>query len=412
MTSKSLERATYAATDVVAGPTTTLRRGTLTLDIDSIAAAIRRHRGIRDVAVHLTRPGASTRIVDALDVVMPMHKPGATTFPGLLGPDGPCGDGRTDIIDGVAVISTARLDPDPEAVPSIIDLAGPGAHATPWSTTFNVVLSFTPDPDVEPEVVERAIRLSTIQVARDIAAVVAGSEPDRVEHLTRKSASTSLPGICAVISLASEGVTQDTYVHGTPFHGPPRLIDPVEILDGAIVSGAYTQPGTRQPTYLYQRSRLVQRLLDVHGVSLRFCGVVLTEAYLDDTGAKEDMAARTAELVAESGATGAVITTYGGGNSHTDVMLVCRAAEQRGLKTSILLAETNAGLTDHVPEADCIVSVGNEDELVPEWRPDELIGGDTLPDGRSAAATGPLSYLAYLGSVTQTGELRLQAAPA
>jgi glycine reductase complex component B subunit alpha and beta len=412
MTSISLERATYSATDVVAGSMTAWQRGTLTLDIDGIAASVRSRQGIRDVAIHVTRPGDSARIVDALDVVMPMHKPGATTFPGLLGPAGPCGDGRTDVIDGVAVISTARLDPDPEAVPSIIDLAGPGAHATPWSKTFNVVLTFTPDPAAEAAVVERAIRLSTIQVARDLAAAVEGHEPDRVEHLTRANGRTSLPGICAVISLASEGVMQDTYVHGMPFHGPPRLIDPLEVLDGSIVSGAYTQPGTRQPTYFYQRNELIERLLAMHGTSLRFCGVVLTEAYLDDTAAKEEMAARAVELALETGASGAVITTYGGGNSHTDVMLVCRAAERRGLRTSILLAETNSGLTDHVPEADCIVSVGNEDELVPEWHPDLLIGGDTLPDGRSAADAGPLSYLAYLGSVTQTGDLRLRAAPA
>jgi glycine reductase len=309
------------------------------------------------------------------------------------------------------VISTGRLDPDPEAVPSIIDLAGPGAHATPWSEMFNVVLSFTADPTVEAAIAERAIRLSTIQVARDIAAAVEGSEPDRVDRLGRASVSTNQPGICAVIALASEGVTQDTYLYGTPFHGT-RLIDPLEVLDGAIVSGAYTQPGTRQPTFFYQRSELIERLLAMHGRSLRFCGVVLAEAYLDETAAKERMAARAVELAVETGATGAVLTTYGGGNSHTDVMLVCRAAEQRGLMTSILLAETNSGLTDHVPEADCIVSVGNEDELVPEWHPDRIIGGDTLPDGRSASDAGPLSYLAYLGSVTQTGELRLQAAPA
>jgi glycine reductase len=265
---------------------------------------------------------------------------------------------------------------------------------------------------VEAKIAEGAIRLATLEVARDLAAVVNGSEPDRIDVLDRTGAPTNLLAICAVIALASEGVTQDTYVHGTPFHGPPRLIDPLEILDGGIVSGAYTPAGTRQPTYFYQRSELIQRLLALHGTALRFTGVVLTEAYLDDTAAKERMAADAAQLAIQTGAVGAVITTYGGGNSHTDAMLVCRAAERAGLRTSILLAETNGGLTDHVPEADCIVSVGNEDELVPEWRPDHLIGGESLPDGRSAADAGPLPYVAYLGSVTQTGDLRLQAAPA
>jgi sarcosine reductase len=410
MHAMALERATYSVDDVVAGAASKWAGRTLAVDVDGIASALRREPGIQDATVSITRPGDSARIIDALDVVAPVHKQAGITFPGLLGRPRRSGEGRTNFMDGVAVISTARLDADPEQVPSVIDLAGPGAHATPWSQSFNVVLSFLPDPSTNLDVVERAIRLSTLRIARDIAATVGGSEPDRVDLLTRTVVATGRSGVCAVLAIAAEGIGEDTYVYGTPFHGPARLIDPLEILDGAIVSGAYTQPGTRQPTYFYQRSELLDRLLALDGTALRFCGVVLTEAYLDGTEAKEAAAASAAIRAAEIGAQGAILTTYGGGNSHTDVMLVCRALERIGIKTSILLAETNAGLTDHVPEADCIVSVGNEDELVPEWRPDRLVGGDRLPDGRSAADSGPLSYLAYLGSVTQTGDLRLQAA--
>jgi glycine reductase len=408
----TLERATYTAADVVAGPRTAWSAGTLAVDIAGIAAELRREPGIRDAVVRITRPHESIRIVDALDIVAPVNKPSGSTFPGLLDPVERCGSGRTDLIDGVAVMATARLDSDPEQVPTVVDLAGPGAAATPWAETFNVVLSFLPDPAVDIDIAERAIRLSTIRVARDLARTVEGIEPDRIDALSRPEPVNDLPGVCAVIAVASEGVGQNTYLYGAPFHAPARLIDPLEILDGALVCGAYTQPGTRQPTYFYQRSELLQRLLALHGSELRFCGVVLTEAYLDDVEEKERAATGAASVIVDSGAQGAVLTTYGGGNSHTDVMLLCRAAERSGVRTSILLAETNAGLTDHVAEADCIVSVGNEDELLPEWRPDRVLGGETFADGRAAMHAGPLSYLAYLGSVTQTGDRRLQAGSA
>ena len=49
-----------------------------------------------------------------------------------------------------------------------------------------------------------------------------------------------------------------------------------------------------------------------------------------------------------------------------------------------LVCETNGGLTDHVPEADCLVSTGNEDELVDAWTPERVIGGDEAPASASA----------------------------
>ena len=77
-------------------------------------------------------------------------------------------------------------------------------------------------------------------------------------------------------------------------------------------------------------------------------------------------------------------------------MLTCRACERLGIRTVVLVAETNAGLTDHVPEADAMVSVGNEEELVAEWRARRVVGGDVMLDGQPArepptAAGGELS---------------------
>ena len=66
-------------------------------------------------------------------------------------------------------------------------------------------------------------------------------------------------------------------------------------------------------------------------------------------------------------------------------------------------------MTDWVPEADSIVSTGNVEELVPEWRPERVLGGDTTLDGRPAAEAGPIPVRNYLGAANQMGQLALGA---
>jgi hypothetical protein len=130
---------------------------------------------------------------------------------------------------------------------------------------------------------------------------------------------------------------------------------------------------------------------------------------------KQRAAERAAEVVRELGADAAIVTTDAGGNSHTDVMLTVRACEQAGIRTAVIVAEmadpesTNPGLTDWVPEADCVVSAGNAEELVESWEPERVLGGDMLLDGTPAAAAGPVPIRNYLGATNQMGQLALTA---
>jgi glycine reductase len=296
--------------------------------------------------------------------------------------------------------------------PAIIDLGGPGSSLTPWSETFAIVLSFSIDDKVAFSAAEASIRTATLEAARDLAVITVGHPPDAVTSLERQQLTGELPAVCAILQVGSEGPGRDTFLYGEPVAGiAPRVLDPLEILDGALTAGAYGQAGTRNPTAFYQRNRLLEQLMREHGRRLDFTGVVLTLGYLDDISAKEEMAGHAARLALETGADGAILTTFGGGNSHTDSMLTCQSVEALGMRTVVILAETNGGLTDHVPVADAIVSTGNEDELVAAWRPERVVGGNRLPDGRNALDAGPLSTLAYVGSVCQLGDLRLTAAP-
>jgi hypothetical protein len=96
-------------------------------------------------------------------------------------------------------------------------------------------------------------------------------------------------------------------------------------------------------------------------------------------------------------------------------MLTVRACEEAGVRTTAIVAEmadpesTTSGLTDWVPEADSIVSVGNAEESVPAWKPERVLGGDTLLDGTPAAGSGPIPVRNYLGATNQTGQHVLTA---
>jgi hypothetical protein len=63
-------------------------------------------------------------------------------------------------------------------------------------------------------------------------------------------------------------------------------------------------------------------------------------------------------------------------------------------------------LTDHVAEADSLVSTGNEDELVTAWTPDRIVGGGDGDAGRAVA------MVHFLGSCVETGDGAWTAVPA
>jgi hypothetical protein len=88
-------------------------------------------------------------------------------------------------------------------------------------------------------------------------------------------------------------------------------------------------------------------------------------------------------------------------------MLTVRACADRGIGAVAIIAEQEGGLTDHVPEADSIISTGNTDDFVRAWSPERVTGR------ASEAMIGqPVPLHAYLGACGQTGDMALTAVPA
>ena len=299
---------------------------------------------------------------------------------------------------------------------SIVDLDGPGASLTPFADMTAVVLTFSPGAGGHVAVDAEA-RRATLAAAEEVARRTLEAEPDDFERFELGPADESLPAVAALIQLSDLGALYIQYVYGRPAGeaGLPRAVDPAEVLDGAVTCGEYHWAAMRNPTWFFQRNELIRTLYREHGKTLRFAGVVLMRGYEQSAADKQSAADRAAEAAGELAADGVVITTDAGGNSHTDVMLTCRACEEAGIKTTVVLAEetdpqsTRPILTDWVREADSIVSTGNVEELVEAWTPERVLGGDLLLDGTPANEAGPIPVRNYLGAANQMGQLALSA---
>ena len=371
---------------------------------------------VEGALVEVVPPGSPVRVTHVLDAVEPrIRRDGRRAFP----TEGRAGEGRTNRLDGVVVLSC--LDFPGEERPlheqeSIVDLAGPGAGLTPFGAMTAVVLTFEPGGGGHVAIDAEA-RRATLAAAEELARPTLDAEPQDVERFELGPADASLPAVAALIQLSDLGALYIQYVYGAPAGevGLPRALEPAEILDGAVTCGEYHWAAMRNPTWFFQRNELIRTLYREHGKTLRFVGVVLMRGYEQSAADKQRAAERAAAVAAELAAEGVVITTDAGGNSHTDVMLTCRACEEAGIKTTVVVAEetdpqsTKPILTDWVREADSIVSTGNVEELVEIWTPERVLGGDLLLDGTPAAEAGPIPVRNYLGAANQMGQLALSA---
>jgi glycine reductase len=407
-----LEIARFAVGEVVGGTQTGREAGTLHLSLPELAVSVA-EPALAEATVDIVRPGELVRIANVIDAVVPAVKADdpAATFPGALGSLTPAGRGRTNVLDGVRVLVSCdwSVTDNAEAAefpPSFVDMAGPNSERSPYANTSNVVVTCRPSPDATVVEADRAVRRAGLRVARDLAARTIGAEPDDVERLAgARSPASRLPSVCAVLQVASEGPLVDTFLYGAALGGlVPTLLDPLEVLDGALVNGTYDWASVRNATATYQESRLIRELLAADGERLRFAGLIVALGYMNTAEDKQRSALQSARLARLIGAEAAVCTTFSSGNSHTDTMLTVRALERTGIRTCAILAETNGGLTDHVAEADCLVSTGNEEELLEPWTPERVVGADD-----HAMSGERVSLYSYLGANDETGAFDLTA---
>jgi len=365
---------------------TEIKDGTLYINRAELIAHVAVDKRLASVEVQLARPGESVRIIPVKDVIEPRVKVDGSgdIFPGLLSGVTQVGTGRTHVLNGAAVVTCGRIVGFQEG---LIDMSGPAAGYSPFSQLNNIVLILEPKEGITRHDHEEALRFAGLRAAAYLGQAGKGITPDKttVYSLTPITTPTNqLPKVVYVKMLLSEGLLHDTYLYGVDVKQIlPTFIHPNEGMDGAIVSGNCVSACDKHTTYHHQNDPVVEDLYRRNGKDLNFVGMIISNVNVR-LADKERSAEYAAKLVNLLGVDGAVITEEGFGNPDTDLMMLCRKIEQRGVKT-VLITDEYAGsdglsqsLADGTPEATAVVSVGNANMML-ELPPMERVIGHLEP---------------------------------
>ncbi|NLX62109.1 MAG: beta-aspartyl-peptidase [Tissierellia bacterium] len=369
--------------DIVFSDKTYTDSGVLYINKEEISKLILEDERLQEVAIDIAKPGDSTRIIPVKDVIEPRAKLKGDAFPGTDGKLDEVGRGVTYALKGCAVVTTGPIVGFQEG---IIDMSGPLAKYTPFSKLNNLVLNIKKKESVSPHEHEEAIRLAGIKVAHYIARQCIEARFDEAEIFQWKDLSVKLkeypdlPKVVYVYQCISQGLLHDTYFYGRDSKEMlPTLINPLEVFDGALVSGNCVSAGSKTTTYHHQNNAIIKECFKRHGKEINFIGVVLSPmtTVLDDKYRNSILTSRIVEML---GADGVIQSQEGFGNPTTDLMMICKRLENKGIKT-VLISNEDAGvdgksepLPDGTKEADAIVSTGNSNATLRIPPMDKVLG--------------------------------------
>lgn len=366
-----LEIGEFPVKTIKFGEQTGFDRGCLTLKREELQELVSGRDGrVEEVAVHLCCPSESARIVCVKDVIEPRIKISGDSS----------GNGHVHVIKNAAVVTCGQIVGFQEG---IIDMSGPGALYSPFSETFNVVVDITVRNGLPPHEHEECVREVGLAAADYLAQAVKTAEPETIRTYSSLSDTpkrSELPKIVYVYPLLTQGLLHDNYLFGVNCREMlPQIIDPLVLLDGAIVSGNCVSACDKNTTYHHQNNPILLELLSRHGKDLWFGGVVLTSEPVR-LALKEQAACKTVELVEQIGCDGVILSKEGFGNPDSDQMMLIDGLEAAGIQCCALTDEfagddgSSQSLADVCVKADAMVSVGNANERITLPPMDRLLG--------------------------------------
>ncbi len=373
--------------DVVLGDKMSFSSGVLTVDVAQIVSTLKEDVNIAEVTVDVAKPGEKIRIIPVKDVIQPRFKlnGGSGGFPGVTTTPTRAGEGQVKVLDGAAVVTIGDIVGFQEG---IIDMWGEGAKWTPFSKTMNIVVDIKPIEGLEPHVHEKTVRLAGLKAAELIGVAAKEAAHDEVtvyemgDIFTETKKYPDLPKVVYVEMLISQGLLHDDYIYGVNSQQIlPTLLHANEELDGAVVSGNCVAACDKITTYQHQNNSVIEDLYKRHGKDINFLGVVMSPELttLDGKFRTSDFTARLCENL---GADGVIVSEEGYGNPDSDLLMICKKLEKKGIKT-VLITDECAGwdgmsqpLADTTPEAVAVVSTGNVSHCVHLTAADKVLGNE------------------------------------
>ena len=418
----------YRLEDLQWGEHTALDGKSLTISVADLREQIKDLSHGVQIDYELARPGESKRIVHVLDTVLPIAKVGrsGSTFPGFEGAAQLVGTGQTARIGNLLVTIAARF-PHPEAMTPIekpregmIDMAGVGASYSYGSDYFQLILALSPDSSVSNAAFDQALRNIALRCARFLAEVEkTESEPER-KIVALRPVEEQIPKVVLIYQVQSQLIGARTFYYGEEVSKTlPTFVHPTEFFDGAVVSGNYKSE-RKIPTSLHCANPFITELLERHGKTVNFLGVILSRGYNDSFEQKKKMGLWVARLARNLGAEGAVAFMEGTGNGTVDFMQTVKACEDEGIRTTAVLHESNGPkgyerpLVDHPKEADSMISRGNVSEKIYIPPLATVIGGAEIDLHLKATHDPRLPFLfdptIFFGSYSKMGDSGFRAA--
>ncbi|MFQ6075641.1 MAG: glycine/sarcosine/betaine reductase component B subunit [Candidatus Bathyarchaeia archaeon] len=407
--------------DVKFGKPPRIEGHVLYVDKEKLRELVLEDDRIAKADIELAKPGEKIRIMPVKDVIEPRVKVRGPSgiFPGLIGPAEIVGRGQTNVLRNTAVVTVGKIVGYQEGM---IDMSGPGARYTPFSETLNIVLLGEPVQGIEEHMHEEAIRIAGLKVAAKVGELGRDIEPDEVESYEVEvfpALKSGLPRVVYVLQTLAQGLLHDTYVYGVDCKGMlPTIVNPLELMDGSVVSGNCVSACDKNTTYHYENEPIIKELLKRHNKELYFSGVVISPTTVR-LASKEKCTDFAAKLCHMLRADGAVITEEGFGNPEIELMMHCKKLEKMGIKTVLVSDEyagpdgKSQGLADTTPEANAFISAGNANEIIEIPEMDKVIGDDTVLEtlaGGRKKLNGSLrtEIQAIIGSTNGLGYTKLR----
>jgi glycine reductase len=399
------------------GEKTEIKKGVLVIKKGELLAMARGNDKRLDrldlIKADIAKPGDKTRIMPIKDIIEPRVKI-----------EGKIGCGRTNALKRVSVITCGQIVGFQEG---LLDMSGPGAKYSSFSKLINIVLTAKPVNNLPKHQHEEALRLLGLRAARYLAESGKETKPDEIENFEllsgAKKQASSLPRVVYIYMVLSQGLLHDTYVHGQDAKKmQPALIQPTEIMDGAIVSGNCVSACDKNTTYHHQNNSIIKELYKQHGKEINFVGVVIANVN-DNLADKQRSTDCVIDIVKNLRPNGVIISKEGFGNPDADLMMICSKIKKLGAKTVCLTDEfagsdgASQSLTDTHPSANAIISTGNANQLI-ALPPMEKIIGDlkvirNLTGGysKSLKSDGSLEIelQSIIGATNQLGFEKLSA---
>lgn len=374
---RAMELADYPVREIRLGSKFDYSPSILEVDEVGLAALAMQDERIRSARVDIVVPGERVRITGIRDVVEPRVKIGGPgqVFPGILGPVVPVGEGRTHRLSGMGLVVSAAYEGTVRTGTTaqrsaILDMWGPGAEATHFSSLVNLVLTLTLAPGLPANEAHKAIQLAAYRAAQRLAQTTRGLEPASVEVHDPSSTTPGLPRTVLIIGCLTEGAYRPSNVN---YYGLPILeslstvIHANEMADGAVTGSAIRTVSYQPVTWDWQNHPLALGLAREHGRNLDFAGVILERIGFENFQQKEAAAHNASQVAAALHADAALVTWIGSGNAFLEVMLTIRACERRGIDTVLVTYEyggkhgIDSPLLFYDQTADAAVSTGSRD---------------------------------------------------